>query len=210
MAKQIQRSVSMFLLSLMALCILTACGGSSNPVGKISYEKSKIAAMNKVKKYSMTMNFTEDGVASTITRASNGKRTYVYVSYGGFAMTELLDGDTLYTMYDSLKVYTKSPYQASSSSTDDVLPTADTLKNLTITAGTTKVGNTSYYSETFEYTVDGENVKMIYCFNGSTLKYVIVTDGSESFTMTVTNYTTNPSDELFKLPQEKGYTLASY
>ena len=144
----------------------------------------------------------EDGEVIVLVVAKAGDSMYTEMKSGGETIIKtIVDGDSYYMIDDNEKVMLKMSADADGAQegvADDMF-NEDDLDMAGLTIGETEVEGTKYYSETWT-DEDGDDV--VYCFDGSALKYIVETIEGEPSIIKVLKMENKVPAGLFDIPAD--------
>lgn len=218
--KLLKKALSLALAGIMALGMLTACGGGgSTPAAAVTFETSKtLKILNQIaaKKFYVEAEFSASSGSATMKVnpiiAVSGDNQYIKAgstqywtdaNYGYVPVKEYFSGANFQTPDN---VLIKTAKSSSSSSTADIASSVDNVKKQIsgFEAGTKEIGGIPYYSETITTEINGTKASVTLCFASDTWKYLIVSGESKGmtveYTITINKFTTSFDESLVKIP----------
>lgn len=180
--KLFEKLTAILLSCIMALGLLTACGGGGGggtPASTLRLSNTPLVT-GKV-----TLEGADaDNVSDKLTLGTNGTNTYTRVFNADSDDVILKINPSLYHIdmteeeREAINISSDSYMQSSMALFEAMLNVRDRLSSVEV--GKTTVNATEYYSESITVEISGAKINFAYCFEGNTLKYIVIADGSTS------------------------------
>lgn len=182
--KMLKKMAALLLAGVMAMALLTACGGDDTP----SYRLQKIveATQKSGKTY---VDVEANG--NNIVFATSGKDSYVALPYDG--KTEIVAKESgTYILYPNNSYVKAEGYSDVVGSVDVVVPSQSKLNGIAVVPQYEIKNVGTFYAEV----ITSEGAKIAYCFDGDKVVYVVVEKSNESLVIKVNKWTNEIPEEI--------------
>lgn len=182
--KMLKKMAALLLAGVMAMALLTACGGDDTP----SYRLQKIveASQKTGKTYADMTLVTDEGVKPNYVYAINGQNMYAKIQYAENNSLEVVVKDGKgYVKYDDQWVESSNMGDSLKQNSTAVTPIAGNIK-VTPEYKVEATGETLYAE-----TIVSNGQEITYCFNGDKLAYIVTTAEGQKLTLKVNKWDSN-------------------
>ena len=156
-------------------------------------------------KMTMEYEMEAEGMVMRVLSVTSGAKVYSETTVDGQSMgATILDEEFMYVIDHSSKTILQMSLETSAQAIVDTLIEEETADLNSLVSGTREIDGKTY--ETEELLDEGS--KVVLCFDGNHLAYMIADMDGQEFVMKVIQMSNTADESLFELPE--GYDIVSY